>query len=116
MLDPIQRFIDAAGEDRLTALNELVHEAREIAHGRHWIVMATSDTTKAGAGSDKDMTGDPAALAASAATVAAGFAAGGIARAGGGALVGAAGVARGGLSWLAARAVTRRGTRRGRGV
>jgi len=57
-----------------------------------------------------------AVVAAVAATVAAGFAAGGIARAVGGALVGAAGVARGGLSWLAARAVTRRGTRRGRGV
>ena len=66
VLDPVQRWIDAAGEDRLTALNEIIHEARELAHGRQWIVMATSDTTKAGAGSDKDMTGDPAALAASA--------------------------------------------------
>ena len=66
VLDPVQRFVDASGEDRLTAINEIVHEARGLAHGKHWIVAATSDTTKAGAGSDKDMDGDPAALAASA--------------------------------------------------
>lgn len=66
ILDPVHRFIDASGEDRLTAVNAVIHAAREMAHERGWIALCTSDTTKAGAASDKTMDGDPAALASAA--------------------------------------------------
>ena len=64
--DPVHRFVDAAGEDRLTAVNLVIHALREIAFENGWIAMATSDTTKAGAAADKAMDGDPAALASAA--------------------------------------------------
>ena len=66
VLDPVQRFIDPGDGDRLGALNEMIHGARELAHVKRWLVFATSDTTKGGADTDKDLTGDPAALAAKA--------------------------------------------------
>lgn len=66
ILDPPHRFIDAAGEDRLTALNLVIHKAREMAHERRWIVVCTSDTTKSGAAEEKILDGDPAKLAAAA--------------------------------------------------
>lgn len=66
ILDPVHRFIDAVGEDRLTAVNAVIHKAREMAHERRWIVVCTSDTTKAGAAEEKILDGDPAKLAAAA--------------------------------------------------
>ena len=61
--DPIHRFADMGGEDRLTAINLITHRMREFAYQRHRPVFATSDTTKAGAAADKSMEGDPGIIA-----------------------------------------------------
>ena len=66
IIDPVQRFVDIQGSDRLTAINYLLDEARTIAHGEKWIVWMTSDTTKGSSEGDKGMDGDRTAIAASA--------------------------------------------------
>jgi len=66
VVDPIHRFVDASGEDRITAINVTCSAMRSIAQERKWIVFFTNDTTKGTAAGDKGLEGDPAALAAAA--------------------------------------------------